>query len=83
MPQRKGETQEAYMDRIRASRGLPPMREDPQIMRRTRAAVAFINGTNASEAAKMAAFLDIFHPEVQGQQHLSLMQAARAQDRCR
>lgn len=81
MTQKRGETQEQYMDRLRAVRGLPPMREDPQIMERTRAAVCLIN-TGCSETAKLSAFLAIFHPEIEphGKLHMELMQDSRRRD---
>lgn len=67
MPQKKGESQEQYMDRIRAVRGLGPMMEDPEIMGRTRAAVAYIS-TAPNERIRnrlsLSAFMSIFHPEV-------------------
>lgn len=84
MPQMKGETQEQYMDRLRAVRGLPPMRQDPTIMDRTRAAVCLLNSQGGGgEASKLNAFLAIFHPEIQPgtMQYIQLMLGARAKDR--
>jgi len=82
MARKSGETDEQWMDRIRASRGLPPQREDDHLMDRTRAAVAFCNTSSRAEALKMSAFLDLFHPEIVpgSTQHLLLMQDARARD---
>lgn len=85
MPKMRGETDRQFMDRLRDARGLPPMSETTdfraELMGRTRAAVGYIasKGSN-TEALKMAAFLELFHPEVEGLQHLELMQSARAQD---
>lgn len=84
MPRKRDETEEQYMDRLRGVRGLPPMREDPDLMARTRAAVCFLN-TGASESSKLNAFLALFHPEIEphSMRHITLMQDARARDASR
>lgn len=78
-----------HMDRIRAARGLPPLRTQEDVdnlMERTRAAVCLLNADRASsEASKLSAFLSLFHPEIEPgtPQHLELMQDARARDNVR
>lgn len=80
---------QAKMDRLRAARGLPPLRTQADLdglMDRTRAAVAFLGTSHAdSEALKLQAFLALFHPEIEAgtPRHLDLIQGARARDRRR
>lgn len=75
MPKQKNETELDYMNRIRAVSGLPPM--DPNdldgqlkresMMTRVAAARCYIGTcTNEEQARRMelAAFMEIFHPEV-------------------
>lgn len=58
------------------------MMERNGMMNRVRAAVALYNSTRGgSESMKMAAFLDIFHPNLAEDTRLSLMQDARERDR--
>lgn len=77
----KREREQAHMDRLRAARGLPPQAESPRFMDRTRAAVCYLNTTpdGGDGPSAMAAFLAIFHPEIDpaGPLHLDLMQSAR------
>lgn len=51
-----------------------------KLMLRTRSAVGFLNGTSASESAKMAAFLDLFHPTLDNERRVVLMLEAKAAD---
>jgi hypothetical protein len=50
-------------------------------MQRTVAAVRFLNGTNATQEMKMAAFLHIFHPEMSPQQMRAITNDVRDRER--
>lgn len=77
MARDKVETEQKHMDRLRVIRGLPPQREE--MMARTRAAVAFINGGQSynHEGLKLSAFMSIFHPEVSDQDVRQMIRDAR------
>ena len=64
MPKKKGETTQQHMDRLRAVRGLPPLRD--KMMLRAQAAVCIIDTMSepAKKRARLHAFLSIFHPEI-------------------
>lgn len=54
----------------------------PSQLERVRAARAMLDTKRGgSESMKMAAFLDIFHPDISDEQRLGLMQNARERDR--
>ena len=77
MPQMRGETEQQWVARLRRYRETQ--------MDRTRAAVCFLNsgsGHNGS-GSKMAAFLDIFHPELSEEKTRELINDARERDRRR
>jgi hypothetical protein len=42
-------------------------------MDRTRAAVGYINISNGGERMRLAAFLDIFHPEIDGERRQKML----------
>lgn len=57
MPQRRGETEQQWMDRIRRERDMMPLR--------ARSAVAYLNTTRdgGDGPTALVAFMEIFHPE--------------------
>jgi hypothetical protein len=64
MPRKRDETNEQWMDRLRAARGLPPQREE--LMGRVAAAQCYISTVRdqkRAEVLELAAFMSIFHPE--------------------
>lgn len=85
MGRKRNETNEQYMDRLRAMRGLPPMRQDPQIMDRTRAAVGYINTSRLGrdDPAALAAFMSIFHPEYSEEKVREMVHDKRADNLAR
>ena len=71
MPQRKGETQQQYMNRLRAVRGLPPMDAGnirQQMMEEVAGARCWIDrvvrNPESQKRAELSAFMSIFHPDV-------------------
>lgn len=69
--------EQAHMDRIRASRGLPPLRSREQLMNEVAAARCYIDQACSSpkqqRRAELAAFMSIFHPEVPDERVCSMM----------
>lgn len=65
MAQRRGETGRQYMDRLRAVRGLPPMKDRDQLFHEMRAAKCILSadGFRGRPGLEMLAFMSIFHPE--------------------
>lgn len=50
------------------------------IVERTRAAVCYLNAINAGHKEQMAAFLDIFHPDISNKTRTALVSDARDRD---
>lgn len=48
------------------------------IVERTRAAVCYLNAINAGHKEQVAAFLDIFHPDISNKTRAALVSDARA-----
>jgi hypothetical protein len=71
MPKRKGETDEQWMNRIRAHRGLPPMDRD-NLFNRCAAAKCYIQARGGDEVLELAGFMDIFHPRPEGYSRLDI-----------
>jgi hypothetical protein len=68
VPRRKGETNQQWMNRLRAVRGLPPLDRD-ELFGRVRAAkcyIATITNPERQADVELAAFMDIFHPRPTG-----------------
>jgi len=58
-------------------------RPKPDLMTRTRAAVAFCNTTIADEGTEMAAFMALFHPDYDPEKTREMVNDAREQGRKR
>jgi hypothetical protein len=68
MPRRRNETNQQWMDRVRAARGLPPMDRD-RLMHDLRAAKCYIGSIQSPERqaeVELAAFMHFFHPRPEG-----------------
>lgn len=59
MPRLKGETNQQWMQRIRDFRA-----DRESMMHNTRAALCYVNAKNNDDGLKLAAFMHLFHPEV-------------------
>lgn len=68
MPKRKGETDQQWMNRIRAHRGLPPMDRE-ELFTNLRAARCYASSIRSPEHqadVELAAFMHFFHPRPEG-----------------
>lgn len=77
---RKGETNQQWMDRLRAARGLPPQTRE-NLMEKVAAARCYVGTITNPERAKeveLVAFMDIFHPEVPQERVQELRRAVRS-----
>lgn len=62
----------------------PAPRTKPDLLERTRAAVCLLNSRGGSTpGGEMAAFLDLFHPDMPKQQRLDMIREAAEKDRRR
>ncbi len=71
-------TEQQEMDRIRAARGLPPLRSREQLMTEVAAARCYIDravtNPRKQEELELLAFMSIFHPEVPRERVLAMRQ---------
>ena len=60
MPRRRGETNQQWMDRLRAAR---EVMNDPNYMTRVRAARDYTNRATNDAGTELVAFMALFHPD--------------------
>lgn len=74
---KKSDRERAEMDRIRAARGLPPLRDTRQLMfEQVAAARCYASSITSSEhqqRVELSAFMSIFHPEVDAETLRSML----------